>query len=72
MAQQRLSGLSILSIENVRARRLDKEYIVKEFAQNNLRRQDRFKFELEIIDSESVLGFENASDHSAAGLKTTT
>ena len=63
MAQQRLSGLSILSIENVRARRLDKEYIVKEFAQKNSRRQNRFNLELEIIDNKSVLGFENVSDN---------
>ena len=63
MAQQRLSGLAILSIENVRARRLDKEYIVKEFAQKNSRRQNRFNLELEIIDNKSVLGFENVSDN---------
>ena len=42
MSQDRLSGLSILSIENERARNLDLSEIVKQFAEKNARRRIRF------------------------------
>ena len=42
MSQERLSGLSILSIENERARGLNISTIVKTFAEKNARRRDRF------------------------------
>ena len=42
MLQDRLSGLSILSIENERARNLDLSEIVKQFAEKNARRRLRF------------------------------
>ena len=42
MAQDRLSGLSILSIENVHARSLDLSQIVKQFAEKNAKRKKRF------------------------------
>lgn len=42
MSQQRLSGLSILSIENQRARNLDLKEIVKIFASMKARRKERF------------------------------
>ena len=70
MSQQSLSGLAILSNENIRAKMLDKEDIVEDFVKKNTRRQNRFKLELEI--NESILEFENVSDHSAAGLEKNT
>lgn len=42
MSQDMLSGLSILSIENERARNLDLSEIVKQFAEKNARRRIRF------------------------------
>ena len=42
MSQDRLSGLSILSIENERARKVDLSNIVKTFAEQNARRRERF------------------------------
>ena len=42
MSQERLSGLSILSIENERARKLNLSGIVKKFAEKNARRRNRF------------------------------
>ena len=42
MSQEILSGLSILSIENERARGLNISTIVKTFAEKNARRRDRF------------------------------
>ena len=42
MCQDRLSGLSILSIENERARDIDLKRIVKQFAEKNVRRKQRF------------------------------
>ena len=42
MSQERLSGLSILSIENEHARNLDLTSIIKEFAEKNVRRRSRF------------------------------
>ena len=42
MSQDRLSGLSILSIENEHARNLDISEIVKQFAEQNARRKIRF------------------------------
>ena len=42
MTQDRLSGLSILSIENIRAKNLNLSEIVKQFAENNAKRKKRF------------------------------
>ena len=42
MSQDMLSGLSILCIENERARNLDLSEIVKQFAEKNARRRIRF------------------------------
>ena len=42
MFQDRLSGLSILSIENERARNIDLKRIVKKFAEKNVPRKQRF------------------------------
>ena len=42
MSQDMLSGLSILSIENERARNLDLSEIVKQFAEKNARRRISF------------------------------
>ena len=42
MSEDMLSGLSILSIENERARNLDLSEIVKQFAEKNARRRIRF------------------------------
>lgn len=41
MSQDRLSGLSLLSIENERARNLDLNEVIKVFASNKARRKDR-------------------------------
>ena len=40
MSQDRLSGLSILSIENERARNLDLSEIVKQFAEKKCKTQN--------------------------------
>ena len=42
MFQDLLSGLSILSIENERARNIDLKRIVKKFAEKNVPRKQRF------------------------------
>ena len=42
MVQDRLSGLSILSIENNRARNLNLSEIVKQFAEKKVNRKKRF------------------------------
>ena len=42
MSEDMLSGLSILSIENERARNLDLSEIVKHFAEKNARRSIHF------------------------------
>jgi hypothetical protein len=43
MAQQRLSDLSVLSIENKKIRSLDINMIVNQFAEKNARRSHKFK-----------------------------
>lgn len=43
MAQQRLSDLSVLSIENEKIRSLDINMLVDKFAEKNARRSQRFK-----------------------------
>ena len=42
LAQGRLSGLSMLSIENIRARNLNLSYRVKRFPESNAKRKKRF------------------------------
>ena len=41
MTQERLSDLSLLSIENERARNLDLNEVIKVFASNKARRKER-------------------------------
>lgn len=43
MAQQRLSDLSVLSIENEKIRSLDINMLVDKFAEKNARRSQKFK-----------------------------
>lgn len=43
MSQERLSGLSVLSIESRRARSLDLKSVIQDFAQKNARRRARIK-----------------------------
>ena len=44
MSQERLDGLAILSIENAKAKNVDKQKLIEDFASLNERRQKKFSF----------------------------